>query len=327
MDMTAHPARVPVFRLLAIGTAVAFAYLLLALLVGFGSGGARADDASDRGGVLSGVTDVVNDTVGGVTDVVQSTTQTVTTSVQQAAQAAPAPVQPVVSTVTNTVQAVVQPVAQAAETGVVGTVVAPVVDAVAAVPVVGDVVQSIGVDKTVTDVASTADTAVGQVVTTVSGTPTTVGGTRPPLVNLPDVESPVTVPGTGSGDSVTDALHALAGVAVAGAPLLSAAASAVSDAYIHALPVFTAITAMGTAAAGLVSTGAQMGGILSSALALGVCAPGGSSPLGPNGAGPGALALAAFAPLVAYRAWMRRNGWNDDVAPPAPTYDTDVSPD
>lgn len=328
MDMTAHPARVPVFRLLAIGAAVAFAYLLLALLLGFGSSGARADDGGDQGGLLGGVTGAVDSTVQGVTGAVQDTTQAVATTVQQVAQTAPAPVQPVVSTVANTVQAVVEPVAQVAESGVVGSVVTPVVETVTAVPVVGGVVEAIGLDDAATDAATTTDTAVNDLVTAVGDTTPILGGTRPPLVDLPDIESPVGLPGSpviGSGAQTLE--EALAHLTVAGLPAPGWTVAALEDAYAHALPAFTAITAAGTAFTGLVSAGVRIGGILSSALVLGVCTPGGSSPLGPNGAGPGALALAAFAPLVAYRAWVRRSGWSDDVAPPAPTYDTDVSPD
>ncbi|QIG39001.1 hypothetical protein G5T42_05440 [Microbacterium sp. 4R-513] len=328
MDAAAHPARVPVIRLLAIGIAVSFAYLLLALFLGFGSTDARADDGSDRGGLLGGVTDVVSTTVGGVTDVVQGTTQAVTTTVQQVARVAPAPVQPVVqpvvSTVTTTVQAVVQPVAEVTGTGVVGSVVQPVVEVVNAVPVVGQVVQAVGLDEALTDVAATADTTVHGVLTTVDDTASGLGGTRPPLVNVPDVIPPFGAPSVSHEQS---AQAALAGVTAAGALVPTWAAPAVWDVYTHALPAFTAIASASSAAAGLMSTGAQVGGILSSALVLGVCAPGGSSPMGSGGAGPGALALAAFAPLFAYRAWMRRSGWNDDVAPPAPTYDTDVAPD
>ena len=331
MDIAAHPSRVPVIRLLAIGTAVTFAYLLIALFLGFGSSDARADDGSDRGGLLGGVTSAVDDTVGGVTDVVQSTTQAVTATVQQAVQSAPAPVQPVVnpvaSTVSNAVGTVVQPVAEVAGSSVVGSVVAPVVDVVATVPVVGGVVGQIGLDKAVTDVAATADHAAGALVAATGGTATGIGVTRPPLVNVPDIEPPFGTPSTPSIGSVEAALQATLAALSTGQAVLSWTVEAVASAYAHALPAFTAMVATGTAAVGLVPTGVQLGGILSSALVLGVCAPGGSSSLGSSGAGPGALALAAFAPLLAYRAWVRRSGWNDDVAPPAPTYATDVSPD
>ncbi|TDN91079.1 hypothetical protein [Microbacterium sp. BK668] len=329
MDIATHPTRVPVFRLLAIGTAVAFAYLLFALLMGFGSGDARADDGGDQGGLLGGVTGAVDSTVGDVTQAVQDTTQAVTTTVQQVVQAPPAPaqpvVQPVVSTVTTTVQAVVQPVAEVAESAPVGAVVQPVVDAVTAIPVVGDVAQSVGVGQAVTDAASTVDEAAGDLVTTIADTTTVVGGGRPPLVAVPDIDLPsaggtLAPTGAAAGDLV-------ATITVASAAATTWAGSALTDAYLRALPGFAALHSTTSAAAGLVSTAAQVGGILSSALVLGACAPGDGSPMGSNGAGPGALALAAFAPLVAYRAWMRRNGWNDDVAPPAPTYDTDVAPD
>jgi hypothetical protein len=48
---------------------------------------------------------------------------------------------------------------------------------------------------------------------------------------------------------------------------------------------------------------------------------------GPGGAGPGAWVLVALGLFVAYRAWMRRNGLENDVAPAAPVLSTDVSPD
>lgn len=48
---------------------------------------------------------------------------------------------------------------------------------------------------------------------------------------------------------------------------------------------------------------------------------------GSAGAGPGAWALAALSLVIAYRAWMRRARFADDMAPPAPAYPTEVSPD
>jgi hypothetical protein len=48
---------------------------------------------------------------------------------------------------------------------------------------------------------------------------------------------------------------------------------------------------------------------------------------GSAGAGPGAWVLVALGFVVAYRAWVRRTGFENDVAPPAPAYPTDVSPD
>jgi hypothetical protein len=83
----------------------------------------------------------------------------------------------------------------------------------------------------------------------------------------------------------------------------------------------------GVAPATLGAAGAVLGGLLTSALLLGACAPVGGSSAGPGGAGPGALALASVSPLVAHRAWVRRRGRTDDEAPAAPTFDTDVSPD
>ena len=49
--------------------------------------------------------------------------------------------------------------------------------------------------------------------------------------------------------------------------------------------------------------------------------------MGPGGAGPGAWVLVALGLVVAHRAWVRRAGFENDVAPPAPAMSTDVSPD
>jgi hypothetical protein len=49
--------------------------------------------------------------------------------------------------------------------------------------------------------------------------------------------------------------------------------------------------------------------------------------IGPGGAGPGAWVLVALGFVVAHRAWVRRSGLENDVAPAAPVLSTDVSPD
>jgi hypothetical protein len=55
---------------------------------------------------------------------------------------------------------------------------------------------------------------------------------------------------------------------------------------------------------------------------------GGSCSFGSSGAAAGAAgALSAFTFFAAYRAWMRRNGVQDDRVPHAPVYATDTSPD
>ncbi|WP_345800958.1 hypothetical protein AAIB33_16040 [Microbacterium sp. AZCO] len=344
MDIATSPTRVPGLRLFFAGMGVAFAYLLISLLLGFGSSHAKADDGDGHGGVLgsvtgavsgtlSGVTGTVDSTLGAVTQAVTTTTQAVTTASTTVVNAAPAPVQPVVapvvSTVSEVVSTVVQPVAAVTGSNVVSGVVTPVVDTVTAIPVVGAVADAVGVDDALTDVATSVDTTLDGVVTAVGDTATGVAPAVPPLVELPDLGIPPVagviqprgdLPSAAAIAAEPSIAAAEPGASAGLAGLVWSRVSSSVGVLARAIPVFAAATAASLAQS-------PVGGILSSALPPGVCAPAGSCPLGSSGAGPGALALALLAPLAAHRAWVRRRGWEDDVTPVAPVYATDVSPD
>lgn len=99
-------SRIGVLRAMILGLVVATASLLLALVLGWSSSAAHADDRESEGGLLSGVargvggtlgavTDTASATVGGVKDAVSSTVTTVTNVVTPPAPApAPAPPAP-----------------------------------------------------------------------------------------------------------------------------------------------------------------------------------------------------------------------------------------
>jgi hypothetical protein len=235
-----------------------------------------------------------------------------------------APVEAVEATVTP----VLTTVTDVAEGGVVAPVVDTVLSAVGTVPVVGGAVSALGVDTAASSVGSSVDGVLqgttGAVVGSVTDVVDTVGGvvTSPVIPVNPDV---------------VEALPAGIG-AVSGAlsvPSGSATAEAVADPFtIFTRAVyFTGVTALASMAdmpAALRSPDASFvgGGAAEGFLALLRSVLQADSVLiGPGGAGPGAWVLVALGFVVAYRAWMRRSGLENDVAPAAPTLSTDVSPD
>ncbi len=349
-------------KMLLAGTGVAFAWVLLSLALGFSGDQARAD--ADPG-LLGAVTSTVEDTASAGTEVVGGTVNTVAETVAPVVApvsetVAPvaetvAPVaetvtgSPVVAPVVEVVETVAAPVVKSAEpvvdavTGAAGGgVVAPVVDAalqvVDGVPVVGGIVSGLGVDKAATSVGSTVDGVLtgttGPVVGAVTDTAGPIVGVVTDIVDTSTGVTPGSaVPGL---PSLTDPDALL--------PVGSTTGTAMSAADAHALQLFLrslyATYASGSLAAHTVSSeaadaplagdaasvvfGAATGGtlaLLRSALQAD------SVLVGPGGAGPGAWVLVALGFAVAYRAWMRRTGLENDVAPPAPAFGTDVSPD
>lgn len=184
------------------GVALAFAWILAAVLFGLAANGAHAADDSDGspthglsslvGSVLgtvddtvstgtarlTAVTDAVDGTLGSVTD---AATTTVTTApvIAPVVKAVTTITKPVLAPVEKVVKPVVQPVTTVIDKGVVTSVVqpvtstlttvvkavAPVVSAVEQVPVVGDVVSSLDLNGTLQQTTS----ALGDTLTTVTG--------------------------------------------------------------------------------------------------------------------------------------------------------------
>ncbi|MFE1646219.1 hypothetical protein ACFM35_11625 [Microbacterium sp. P01] len=337
--------RLVLIALSAVG--VAFAWLVISLFGGIGASDARADD-SDPSGLLGGVTSLVDEVASGATaTTTQALTQAVTAVVEPAAATVTttvAPVAaPVVQVVQPTVEPVVAPVAQvvapvtqvvapvteavapvvtAVETVVadvsVGAVAAPVVDAVASVPVVGGVISTLGVDTAVTSTASTID----RIVDTLTGFVPDAG---PVLSAPPVIGSPVL--GTSP----------LAGLAATGQPMSSMlrgladpAAVAHTTATRQALTSTASTAPLASDASASASASVTPGGGSEPAaptLFPGPCGVGGMSSAGSGSSGSGGAALLAFGPLLVHRAWVRRRAPRDDQVPPAPAASTDVSPD
>jgi hypothetical protein len=307
-------------KMLIAGIGVAFAWVLLSLALGFSASQAHADEDP---GLLGAVASTVDATTSTVTDVVDGTTSAVVQTVAPVAEAvvtaAPAlPVTPVVEVVEATVSPVLATVTEVADSGVVAPIVDTTVTVVGAVPVVGGVVSALGADDTLSSVGSSVDGVLQGTTTTVAGTVTDVDDTTGGIVADP-IESPVT------------------GVEI---PLAGTVAHAHADA--AANPVETLMRAVYlTGAAAWLSLTSDPSAVLSSEDGASVTgsAVGGTLALlrsvmqadsvlsGSAGAGPGAWVLVALGFVVAYRAWVRRTGLENDVAPPAPAYSTDVSPD
>ncbi|MDE0546333.1 hypothetical protein [Microbacterium sp. C7(2022)] len=372
-------------RLAVIGAGVAFAWLGLSLTLGLGSADARAADGSDdERSVLGAVTGLVEKTTSTVTTTVKSVTTTVTDVVDEVVEKAPEPVKAPVQKVTEPVKQVVQkatePVAEVVDKGVVEKVAKPVVavvetvtkpvakvvekvtepvvETVKEVPIVGDIVTDLGVDKVVselddvvaelpgavTDVTQTVDRTlvdtVGTVETTVDGVlptgpsvpstgPDGVLPTLPTLPGLPGTpslpESPGTAPGDSSSTSAPDSRLTDAELAEAALLARFASATPLSWAADGALAAQFTVAA-GQAVASVISLARGALAPADSPSIPGLCLSTASS-AGPSGAGPGAWALLALIPFVAHRAWVRRAGPDDEHAPPAPLGSTDVSPD
>ena len=323
-----------IWRLALIGAATAFAWIALSLLLGLGSGFAHADEGDDEGkGLLGAVTSAVDRTATTVTTTVTKTTSAVT-EVVNTVEVAPAPVQQpvqqVVQTVGTTVNTVTQPVVEVVSNDVVGTVTTPVVDVVTQVPVVGGIVTGTGLDQAVSDLGDTVDDTIGGLTGAVADTGSAIGQPPAGTPALPPVtpENPV-LPGPDLSEQPADSdTPAASAPAAAGLGPDLAATFATGGAAASARLLFSGRADEGfsapTAAVSSSSASPDARGPLTPAGEL--CPPTASSS-GPGGAGPGAWALVAVGPLAALRAWGRRAGPEDDLAPPAPAGSTDVSPD
>lgn len=310
-----------IVRLALIGLGAAFAWIVLSLLLDFGSAQASAQEGDDESG-LGAVTSLLDTTVTGVTDTVGTVGSTTTGVVDTVVEVAPAPVQApvqeVVSTVGDVVTAVAEPVQQIADSGVVSAVVTPVVDLVQQTPFVGGIAGGLGLDDAVTELGTTVDGALSGTVSTVADAGTELA-TPPPGADRPD--APGTAVDTQDDATPAPGLVATAASASASKSLASGVAQARAGWMPGALPASSAPSAQASAvsSSALDAPNHQLsrGGLSSAAI----------SSSGPGGAGLGAWALVAFAPLAAHRAWVRRAGPDDDDLPAAPPGSTDVSPD
>ena len=309
-------------KMLLAGTGVAFAWVLLSFALGFSASQAHAEEDP---GLLGTVAGTVADTTTAVTDVVDDTTtvvtQTVTPVVQAVTSAAPAlPVAPVVEVVEATAP-VLNTVTEVTDSGVVAPIVDSALGVVGAVPVVGGVVDELGADDALSSVGTSVDSVLqGTTSAVVTGATdvvdTATGNTTSPVVPPVSAVSDLLAGSVVIGTSVTrtDAVNPLETLARA--------------AYLTGAAARLTLTSELPAALSSPDSATVSGGELGGALALLRSVLQADSVLsGSAGAGPGAWVLVALGFVVAYRAWVRRTDLENDVAPPAPAYSTDVSPD
>ncbi|KNY04831.1 hypothetical protein [Microbacterium sp. GCS4] len=299
-----------------------------------GGSSAQADEQSDPS-LLGGVSSLVSETVTAVGDTVTAVTQPVVTEVvapvvtevvapvvtqvvAPVQQAAPAVVEtvsdtvaevpvvgpaaaPVVEAVADTAQGVVDPVTDLLQEAPVSQIVTPVQDAVAALPLVGTLIDRLGVNTLLTSVVGVLDDTTALV----GGV---VEGTVPPVLEALAPSRP------GAVEDDVAAIAAPSSVMTATTPPASAqgtAAPTVRPASPAASPAMSAPSAGegptlpasgGSPAAPVSSVGSGGASVLSHARTSDV----------------------GFSPL---RAVERTPGASDDVLPTSLVADTDVSPD
>lgn len=307
-------------KMLLAGTGVAFAWVLLSFALGFSTSQAHAEEDP---GLLGAVASTVDGTTSAVTDVVDGTTsavvQTVTPVVEAVTAAPPvAPAAPVVEAVQATVAPVLNTVTEVTDSGV-----APIVDSavgvVGAVPVVGGVVDALGAGDALSSVGTSVDGVLQGTTGAVIGGVTEVVETA-----TGNAANPVVPPVSG----LTDLLTGSAGTAVTRTDVVNPLETLARAAYLTGAAAWLSLTSDLPAVLSSPDSATVSGGELGGALALLRSVLQADSVLsGSAGAGPGAWVLVALGFVVAYRAWMRRTDLENDVAPPAPAYSTDVSPD
>lgn len=306
-------------------------------------GVAHADEGDD--GPLDGLTSLVGQTVTQVAEpvvtqvvapvVTQVVAPVVQTVVAPAQQAAPEVVKsvtetvsdtplvgpaaaPVVTAVADTAQAVATPVTDILTDSPVAQITDPILDAVTGLPVVGGLVDDLGVTGVVRDVVGVVDEATGLI--------GDIGaGTLPPVLEALEPTTPGAAPSTPSTPSVAipaPAVSAASGAAASAGPtsaLSTAAASSSGDA-----------TAPPPAA--FVNDDANPAGLPADGTPAAPGAPPGTpvsptSSAAPSGASPYAHARLSDSGVPPLRAWERAAGASDDALPASPVADTDVSPD
>ncbi|MGW9157572.1 MULTISPECIES: hypothetical protein [unclassified Microbacterium] len=340
MDVSATRRGVPAVALW--GAVGALAWATLTVLLGGGS--AHADEQQD--GPLDGLTSLVNETVSTVTapvapvvskvvapvvtkvvapvqKAVPAVVETVTQAVAETPVVGPATA-PVVHAVTETAEAVIAPVTEVLTDSPVSQITDPILDTVAGVPVVGDLVTDLGVISAVDDVVGVVDDT-----TALLGEVT--NGTVPPVLEAldpttPDPTTPVPTPGTGVIDHSDDVVPGIAVTATAAAPAPILGASGVASAHATALSSSPGVSLAGSQSAPAAQDTATAPTGSSSGNPPGAPAPASSSAGPGGGSSPAHARLSDVAPAP-LRAGERTSGASDDVLPSSPVADTDVSPD
>ncbi len=325
MDTANSQHLLKISKMLLAGIGVAFAWGLLSFALGLGVSQAHAGEDD---GLLGDLTSTVEETAVAVTNVVEEAATAVVQPVAPVVQAVAEPVAPVVESVAPVVQQVAQaapalpiaPVVQIVDSVAVAPIVDSTVAVVETIPVVNEVVSALGIDTAAASVGSSVDGLLqgttGAITGTVDGVTGTVTSPGLPVV-APIVASSGLVDGTVVART-TDA-EASATFAVFARTAYMAGATALLALAPELPAAFSA--AEGAAATAVVASADISFALLRSALQAD------SALVGPSGVGPGAWVLVALGFVIAYRAWVRRSGPENDVAPAAPVLSTDVSPD
>lgn len=321
----------------------ALAWATITVLTGGSS--AHADEETDAP-LLGGVTSVVSQTVSSVGDTVTAVTKPVVTQVVKPVvtqvvapvvtqvvapvqQAAPPIVEhvtetvtevpvvgpvaaPVVTAVTDTTQAVVRPVTDLLQDAPASQVVTPVRDAVSALPVVGHVIDELGIGTLLDDLTGVVDTSTDIVGGVVDETVPPVLGALDPAT--PGSASPLPTPDS-ARPSADQTSGDTPGTSASARPTTSHRSDTPGGAAPVALSAAPATSAPATDGEG-------------SPAAPPVGAPAVPSSSAASG-GASALSHARLSDvgIPAFRAVERAPGAPDDVLPTSPVADTDVSPD
>lgn len=184
MNATPRVALRPVHRVLFLAIFVSMAWCAISLATAASSASAAQTEGNGSSGLLGAVGSLVNevgDTAAGANEVVDDAAASLAPVAEPVAALAPVPVETVATeavrtvdttvrgadaAVVETIEATLAPVSAAADSGLVGDVVGPLVGAVSEVPVVGGLVEQVGVDDVLVDVASGVDGAVSAIVGT-----------------------------------------------------------------------------------------------------------------------------------------------------------------
>lgn len=249
------------------------------------------------------VAPVVTHVAAPVQQVAPAVVETVTETVAAVPVVGPATA-PVVETVTDTAQAAVAPVTDLLQDAPVSQIVRPVQDAVSALPIVGSLVDGLGVNTLLTDVVGVVD----ETTAVVGGV---VENTLPPVLVALDPGSGIAADRPESAASAVSSSHARG----TRAPAYATAGN----------PAIAAVEPVATPAAPATSAPASDEENAPSPSH-------GGSPAIPASAGSGGASGLSHARLSdvgypALRAVERTPGAPDDVLPTSLVADTDVSPD
>lgn len=374
MDDTLGRGAPQMLRMLLFGVLAALAFVVLSFFASassasadegsglLGAVGSTVETVADTGGgaveaVAEPVVEPVVETASPVVEsVVEPVAQVVEPVTAPVAEVLPAPVAEVVTaptevvptvvdtvntvgdvandTVSGTVGTVGDVVSGVAGSGLVGGVIAPVVDTVESLPVVGAVVESTGLGGVVTDVAvgvdETLPVVVGELPSSVAPVvPTVPGGTQGGGVTVP---SPPSFPGLPIPGAPSVSLP---GASVADLPPAVASVVRQSSSPVDAAQLARLFRDAGTASAQTVQDAAGAASITpsspadrgASSVTLGAASGAGAAISGSSATGGAAPATADHGALSASLVLLSRGGDVDDDIPAVPVYATDVSPD